>query len=139
MTPENQPFTNPRSETRRKLRKPAEVAFYDDGGLHWGTMVDLSRSGARFTMMRHRTTLPPALSKGRIQIFCITTAAGTSKCRGTVRWSRRPEGRLEWGILFDKIANNDDDSLRITINHYFPARPEFEPARRSAALKSPAV
>ena len=110
---------NRRKEQRKILREPAEVAFYHNGGLHWGSMVDLSTTGARFVMHLKKGDAIPPLSKSRRLECCITNSMGTSKCKGTVQWSSQHDGILEWGYSFTDISTEEDDPLYAAIRYHF--------------------
>lgn len=101
------------------LQEPAEVAFYYAGGLYWGSMVDLSICGARFVLHMQTEHEIPAFSKGHSLECCITTAVGTSKCRGVVQWTELHNGNLEWGLAFTDLPADEDDPLFITFRDYF--------------------
>jgi hypothetical protein len=100
------------------VREPAEVAFFLDGELCWGTMTDISLSDKRFVVHIKTEDALPALTKGRSLECCITNSMGTSKCRGIVQWIERHDGYLEWGFSTMELPADDDDPLCITIRDY---------------------
>ena len=108
-----------RKEPRKMLNEPAEIAFYSNGGLHFGSMRDLSTSGACFNMHLEKSGKNPALLKDRPIDCYITTTDGTSKCRGNVRWIRKHDSRFTLGISFVEFSPDEDDPLCATIRYYF--------------------
>ncbi|MBN1308829.1 MAG: PilZ domain-containing protein [Chitinispirillaceae bacterium] len=117
-----------RKEQRKTLKEPAEITFYSNGGLHFGSMIDLSIGGACFSIHHEKPGKMPALSKDRPMECYITTTDGTSKCSGNVRWIRHYDSRFKLGISFAKLSNDEDEPLRVTIRRYF--KPENGGQRR---------
>ncbi|MBN1307879.1 MAG: PilZ domain-containing protein [Chitinispirillaceae bacterium] len=108
-----------RNERRKTLNEPAEITFYSNGGLHFGSMLDLSRRGACFGIHMNQSGKVPSISKNRLMDCYITTKNGTSKCRSEVRWTWRNGNSLLCGIAFTHKTEDEDDPLAMTINRYF--------------------
>ncbi|MBN1578851.1 MAG: PilZ domain-containing protein [Chitinispirillaceae bacterium] len=108
-----------RSEQRKTLKEPAEITFYSNGGLHFGSMLDLSTTGAGFSIHLEKSGKIPALSRDRLMDCYITTTNGTSKCRGKVQWIEQYDSRFMLGISFAEFSPDEDDPLRATIRQYF--------------------
>ena len=108
-----------RNEQRKALNEPAEITFYSNGGLHFGSMLDLSTTGACFSVHLDKSGRIPALAKDGLMDYYVTMTNGTSKCRSRLRWTRRSGDRLLCGIVFVHRAEDEDDPLAMTINRYF--------------------
>lgn len=104
-----------RNEPRHRLREKTSASFYNNCELYNAALVDLSAGGARFILNTRIQGKIPDLSKGRTMECYIGTWNGRSKCRGTVQWTHRSDGRLTWGISFIELSNDTNDPLQATI------------------------
>ena len=108
-----------RSKQRKVLNEPAEITFYSNGGLHFGSMLDLSTSGACFSIHLEKSGKIPVLAKDGPLNYYVTMTNGTSKCRCSLRWTRMNGSRLLCGIEFAQKTEDEDEPLAMTINRYF--------------------
>lgn len=95
-----------------------EIVFFSNGTVHWGKVVNFSRGGGRFTLRFKDGGTHPVFAIGQ-EIKCrITTRFGTSKCSGVVQWTRCVDDRLDWGMIFTDLSDDEDDPLYASIRHY---------------------
>ena len=75
-------------------------------------MADLSVDGACLVLPAGNTERIPFLSINRKMECYILNRHGSWKCRGTIRWMRRDDTWLRWGISFIEVSYREDDPLR---------------------------
>jgi hypothetical protein len=105
-----------RAEQRCRIGNKVIIAFYNNGKLYRGALVNLTTDGACFLLTTQSAAELPVLSKGRNMECYVTFPYGRSKCRGTVQWKRQNGCTLLWGLSFFELSPDKKDPFRITIS-----------------------
>lgn len=99
-----------RASKRRKEETICPVAFTADGRHICGSLVDISKSGAKFRIYGGERDIP--LTQGGEHDYTVYTNYGESECRAATVWIERPDGDYLWGVRFTKVSDDEEDPLR---------------------------
>jgi c-di-GMP-binding flagellar brake protein YcgR len=99
-----------RSNKRKREETICPIAIMVDGQHLCGSLVDISKSGAKFRIFD--TDREVSLKQGEEHDYTIYTNYGDSECRAVIMWIDRPEGDYLWGVRFTHLPEDDEDPLR---------------------------
>jgi len=105
-----------RMERRFEIFSSLPVAFYNNGNLFEGRVINLSGGGACLELSVTSSEVQPSLSINRTMECYVMTPTGPSKFRGRIQWHHASATRSRWGVSFIELSSWQEDPLRKIIH-----------------------